>query len=175
MIRNLTRNDLGNLKEIFFNSFSEEEAPVTYRVISQIIAEKTEPPSLCLGYEEGHDLAGAVSLSPVYFNDRPDIHGYILAPLAVHNFYQNKGIATKLIEKSKADLSEAGVDVLLVYGDPDLYGKFGFEGELAKQFIPPYPLEYECGWQVIRLSSKEIGKAKCHFGCVDALSDASLW
>ena len=84
MIRNLTRDDLGHLKEIFFNSFSEDEAPVTYRVIRQIITERTRPPSLCLGYQEGNELAGAISVSPVFFDDGPNISAFILAPLAVH-------------------------------------------------------------------------------------------
>ena len=175
MIRHLTVDDLAGLREIFFNSFSEEEAPVTYRVISQIVTDRVQPPSLCLGYDEGGELAGAISLSPVYFDDGPAISAYILAPLAVHEIHQGTGIATKLITRSKTDLIGMGVDLLFVYGDPDYYGRHGFEVDLAKRFIPPYPLEYEFGWQAVRLSSNDIGNTTHHFSCVDALSDASLW
>ncbi|MFT6558274.1 GNAT family N-acetyltransferase [Sneathiella sp.] len=175
MIRDLTLNDFGCLKEVFYNSFSEDEAPLTYDVITKIICTKAQPPSLCLGYEEGDKLVGAVAFSPIYFEDNPQMSAYILAPLAVHIVHQKKGIATKLIDKSKEKLSDLGVDVLLVYGDPNYYGRYGFNVELAKQFIPPYPLEYEFGWQAMMLNSKDIKKDIYKFSCVKALSDASLW
>ena len=68
-----------------------------------------------------------------------------------------------------------GVDLLFVHGDPNYYGKHRFDVELAQQFIPPYPLEYEFDWQAMMLSSNDIADARYHFSCVDALSDASLW
>jgi hypothetical protein len=37
MIRDLTVDDLRDVKDVFFNSFPEEEALTTYPVISQII------------------------------------------------------------------------------------------------------------------------------------------
>jgi hypothetical protein len=37
MIRDLTVDDLRDVKDVFFNSFTEEEALTTYPVISQII------------------------------------------------------------------------------------------------------------------------------------------
>lgn len=37
MIRKLSVNDLSSIEETFFNSFSEEEAPITYPVIKSLI------------------------------------------------------------------------------------------------------------------------------------------
>ena len=116
-----------------------------YDINSKIINEKTLPPALSLGYEVGDGLDGVVALSPVYFDSSHKINAYILSALAVHRSHRKKGIASKLVERSKADLISAGVDMMFVYGDPNYYGKFGFEIELAKQFIPPYPLKFEFG------------------------------
>ena len=175
MIRDLTVDDLRDVKDVFFNSFTEEEALTTYPVISQIITKSPKIMSLCLGWEEEKRIVGAVAFTPVFFDSSSAISAYILAPLAVHNTYQKNGIATNLINKAKKDLSDKGIDALLVYGDPSYYGKHGFKVELGKHFIPPYKPEYEFGWQALMLSSTQIENAEFHFTCVEALSDATLW
>ena len=175
MIRDLTVDDLRDVKDLFFNSFTEEEALTTYPVISQIITKSPKIMSLCLGWEEEKRIVGAIAFTPVFFDSSSAISAYILAPLAVHNTYQKNGIATNLINKAKKDLSDKGIDALLVYGDPSYYGKHGFEVELGKHFIPPYKPEYEFGWQALMLSSTQIENAEFHFTCVEALSDATLW
>lgn len=175
ILRDLTISDDESLKEIFFHSFPKEEAPQTLNIISQIVRETSQPSPVCLGFEEQGHLVGAIANSPVYFDADPQVSAYILAPLAVHNSHQKKGIATQLIEASKARLGEKGVDVLLVYGDPSYYGRYGFDLDLAKRFVPPYPLQFEFGWQAVKLSSRDIANARYEFRCVDALSDAALW
>lgn len=175
MIRKLKTEDLEDVREIFYHSFSEDEASVNYSVIRQIMGEISRPLSLCLGYEQDQKIVGAVAFSPVYFDAVSDISTYILAPLAVHNAYQKRGIATQLIEEAKSYFRDQNVDTLLVYGDPQFYGRYGFEAELGRQFVPPYPLEYEFGWQAMMLSNKDISGIKLHFKCVDALSNENLW
>ena len=93
----------------------------------------------------------------------------------MHNTYQKNGTTINLINKAKKDLSDKGIDALLVYRDPSYYGKYGFEVELGKRFIPPYKLQYEFGWQALMLSSTQIENTEFHFTCVEALSDATLW
>ena len=126
MIRDLTVDDLRDVKDVFFNSFTEEEALTTYPVISQIIKKSPKIMSLCLGWEEGKRIVGAIAFTLLFFDSSSAISAYILAPLAVHNTYQKNGIATNLINKAKKDLSDKGIDALLVYGGPSYYGKHGF-------------------------------------------------
>ena len=83
--------------------------------------------------------------------------------------------ATKLIESAKAHFHANNIDALLVYGDPEYYGKYGFYADLGKHFIPPYPLEYDFGWQALMLNDTHLNDRKLAFTCVDALSDAALW
>jgi len=175
MIRNLTKRDLADVRGVFFNSFSEEEASITFQVISQLVSQATQPASHCLGYEQDGKMVGAVAVSPVYFSSCTDMTAYLLAPLAVHQLHQKKRIATQLIEAARAHFTESNVDALLVYGDPQFYGRYGFDAGLGQHFRPPYPLEYEFGWQVMMLNNRRICNMKLNFTCVDALSDAALW
>ena len=175
MIRALTIKDLTDIKDTFFNSFSVEEASITYPVIKELIAEANKQKNFCIGYELDGNIVGAISFSPVLFDVETEISAYILAPLATHKLHQKKGIATQLIDKAKAHFIANNVDALLVYGDPAYYNRYGFDVELGKHFIPPYPLEYEFGWQAVMLNDKKDAAVKLPFTCVNALSDAALW
>ena len=174
MIKGLTTSDLKEVEETFYQSFSVEEAPITYPVIRDLIAEKTDPEALCLGYEIDGQVVSAVAFSPVYFS-HSEITAYILAPLATHKMHQKKGLATQLINAAKAHLKDNGVGVLLVYGDPEYYGRYGFCADLGKRFIPPYPLEFAFGWQALNLNDEELSPGPHEFTCVNALSDPNLW
>lgn len=175
MIRKLKESDLNDIEETFFNSFSTDEAPITFPVIKNLISDKTNNENYCLGVELEGKIVSAVGFSPVFFTNDTEMSAYILAPLATHQSHQKKGLATQLIESSKAYFSDKNVDALLVYGDPEYYGRYGFNAKLGKHFIPPYPLEYEFGWQALMLDDKDIGDEKLPFTCVSALSDAALW
>lgn len=175
MIRNLTTNDLAEVEDTFFNSFSKEEAPITFPVMRELITESLGQNTTCLGYELDGKIVGAVGFSPVSFASDSNISAYILAPLATHQQHQKKGIATHLINTARLHFTQKGVDALLVYGDPEFYCRYGFDAALGELFIPPYPLEFEFGWQALLLSDKDIKTAPREFTCVNALSDASLW
>ena len=175
MIRALTINDLTDIKDTFFNSFSAEEASITYPVIKELITEDDKQKNFCIGYELDGYIVGAIGFSPVLFDGEKEISAYILAPLATHKLHQKKGIATQLFDKAKTHFIENDVDALLVYGDPAYYSRYGFDVELGKNFLPPYPLEYEFGWQAMMLNDKDVTKVKLSFTCVNALSDAALW
>lgn len=175
MITTLMSSDLASLEEVFFNSFSEQEAPSTFKLISEIIESQESDSSICLGYNIDDKLVAGVAFSPVFMDDKSGPSAYILAPLAVHKSYQNMGIARKLIENGKAILKERGINFLLVYGDPEFYKRFGFRADLGCFFVPPYKLEFEFGWQAINLGEAQTGSAKHRFTCIKPLSNASLW
>ena len=56
-----------------------------------------------------------------------------------------KGIAMKPSEEAKAKLIREKVEALLVDGNPQYYGRYGFEADLGKHFIPPYVALWLCG------------------------------
>ncbi|MEO0808953.1 MAG: N-acetyltransferase, partial [Cyanobacteria bacterium J06643_4] len=65
-------------------------------------------------------------------------------------------------------------DILLVYGDPKYYGRFGFSAAAAEQYLPPYPLKYPHGWQAIVLKG-DARKTPANLIFVSALNNSALW
>ena len=89
--------------------------------------------------ELGGKLIGYVRYSPVFLKSTYDVSGYILSPLAVSPEYQSQGVGSALINSGIDMLTKDGVGVLLVYGDPNYYQRFGFKEEIGRLFVPPYP------------------------------------
>jgi putative acetyltransferase len=50
-----------------------------------------------------------------------------LAPVSVEPDYQNRGVGTRVISVSLAELDDAGVPSVVVLGEPSYYSRFGFE------------------------------------------------
>ena len=84
-------------------------------------------------------------------------------------------IISKLIENGMERLSEEGVNVLFVDGDPKYYGKFGFNADAASRYSPPYESQYPFGWQAIVLNEAGFGKSNVKISCVSSLRDPALW
>jgi len=73
-------------------------------------------------------LVGHVLFSPVTVAD----HGATielagLAPVGVRPETQGEGVGSALIERGLADCRTAGVDAVVVLGDPGYYSRFGFQ------------------------------------------------
>jgi len=64
-----------------------------------------------------------------------------LAPVSVHPDRQGKGIGSTLVRAATEAAEEAGWTAVFVLGDPNFYGRFGYEVELADAFDTPYPHE----------------------------------
>ena len=50
-----------------------------------------------------------------------------LAPVGVLPENQNEGVGSSLIQQGLAECRDAGVDAVVVLGDPEYYSRFGFE------------------------------------------------
>ena len=73
------------------------------------------------------------------------------------------------------ELTKKGVHVLLVYGDPGYYKRFGFNEDIGKLFVPQYTLKYPFGWLGIKLNNYTVTKSPIEFECIDALNKPELW
>ena len=83
----------------------------------------------------------------------------LLGPVAVRPDHQGAGVGSALIRDGFRRLSEEDAAMICVLGDPNYYGRFGFEPSAAVE--PPYtapelPAEWEGAWQSIAL--RETGK-----------------
>ncbi len=71
---------------------------------------------------------------------------YFLAPVAVDNKIQKKGVGKKIIEFGIKYLKQHKVNILMTYGDPSYYSKVGFKKTKVSIVPPPYKLSQPFGW-----------------------------
>lgn len=174
-IRLAQETDLDSILKVIETAFSDEENKVIMNLVQELSRETTSPSIKSLVAEVDNQVIGYVSYSPIVLKSDSSISGYILAPLAVSPEHQKQGVGSNLITSGIDMLTRDGADVLLVYGDPAYYGRFGFKEEIGRTFTPPYPLEYPFGWTGMMLSETVVPEEPIKFGCVSALSKPELW
>lgn len=178
-IRLATDQDHDTIQAIYLAAFDESERTLVTKLALDLLVEKTIPPTFSFVAEIEHKLVGHIAFSPLSLNSHQDQHqdlqAYILAPLAVEPSYQKRQIGTTLIEYGIQQLSAIGTHRVIVYGDPNYYGRFGFSADAANSYTPPYPLQYPFGWQARKLSDDHSLQSPTNITCVTALCHPKLW
>ena len=174
-IRIATRQDADAVRSVHLSAFSEGESQIISKLAVDLLSEETTPPTISLLAEVDGVAVGNVAFSPVAIDSIKDFQGYILAPLAISPDYQKRRIGSQLVESGMQRLSDMGVGILFVYGDPKVYGKFGFSSEAAEGYVPPHALRYPFGWQGIVLRDSGAERSPARIACVTSLSDPALW
>lgn len=174
-IREANILDREDIREVHLCAFSEGEKQVVSTFAVDLLSEETSPETIALVAELNGAVVGHIAFSPVTIDNNEKWIGYILAPLGVKPGYQQRRIGSKLIASGIERLSDKGVNVLFVYGDPKYYGKFGFKADTASRYSPPYELQYPFGWQAIALNEVGSAKSNVKIACVASLRDPKLW
>ena len=174
-IRKAIQNDADAIRSVHLAAFPEGERDLISDVAVKMLTEAASPPVLSLVAEVDDIIIGHVAFSPVTSRDSKEHLGHILAPLAVSPSHRKRGIASQLIKSGVERLSELGSGVLLVYGDPDFYSRFGFGAELGECYLPPHQLEYAFGWQAMALGDFEFPSSPVSISCVSSLDNPALW
>jgi len=167
--------DLDSTLKVIETAFSDEENKVIINLVQELHQETTSPSIKSLVAEVDNQVIGYVSFSPIFLKSDSRISGYILAPLAVSPENQKQGVGSNLIKFGIDMLTQDGAGVLLVYGDPNYYGQFGFKEEIGHLFLPPYSLQYPFGWTGMMLNDTPVPEGSIQFECVVALSKPELW
>ncbi|MCC6680066.1 MAG: N-acetyltransferase [Phycisphaeraceae bacterium] len=83
--------------------------------------------TLSLVAREGEQIIGHVGFSPILIDGRlqPDVLG--LAPVAVDTDHQRRGIGARLVRAGLDACREGDYHVVIVFGDPRYYQRFGFQ------------------------------------------------
>ncbi len=174
-IRKAVSIDCEGIRDIHLAAFPENESGLVATLAERLLTERTSPETISLVAEVDSHLVGHIAFSPLAMESNAARIGYVLAPLGVRPEYQGAGVGAKLVEAGRQMLSDNGVDMLFVYGDPAYYGRFGFDAELASHFLPPYELTYPFGWQAMALRDGVSDVQPCTLSCVAALRDPALW
>ena len=119
--------DLDAIQKVVETAFSDEENKIISKFAFDLLTETASPSIQSWVAEVDHQIIGYVSFSPIFLKSATDLSGYILSPLAVSLEHQKQGVGSSLINKGIDWLTKAGAGVLLVYGDPDYYRRFGFD------------------------------------------------
>jgi putative acetyltransferase len=83
--------------------------------------------ALSLIAEVGKGVVGHVAFSPVSVEPQsPAKRGLGLGPVAVQPEWQRKGIGEQLIMRGIEDCRRDGYSYMVVLGEPEYYGRFGF-------------------------------------------------
>lgn len=174
-VRAATNRDRQAIQAVHVEAFPEGEGATVAKLAADLLEEDTTPETLSLVAGRDGVIVGHAAFSPVFIADNEEFKGYILSPLAVKASSQKGGIGRALIEDGLRRLSENGVEVVFVYGDPEYYGRFGFSAEAASVYNAPYPLQYPFGWQAVLLDEPKPAESPVTIICVDSLSDPGLW
>jgi putative acetyltransferase len=173
-IREATIDDAENIKHVHLQAFDDSETRMVSDFAVNLLNENHPVKIISLVAIDNNEIVGHIAFSPVYLESTNEHLGYILAPLAVSPRFQKNKTGSSLVKHGLETISDIGSSMVFVYGDPQYYSRFGFKTDLAKNFIPPYPLQFPGGWQALKLNSAvfpEGGRIKC----VDSLDDPDLW
>ena len=98
--------------------------------------------ALSLVAETAEKLVGHISFSRVTINDG-STDWYILGPVSVAPELQRQTIGSQLIQRGIADLRAAAARGITVLGNPDYYGRFGFEQDPKLTYPGPPPQYFQ--------------------------------
>ena len=173
VIRKATRQDLSQIRDLHLAAFYASENETVARLAVELLDDSSSPPTLSLVAESDDAVVGHVAFSPVGLAGDASFNGFLLGPLGVLPAFQGRGIGAQLVREGMQALSDA--DVLLVYGDPNYYGRFGFSAEAAAGLTAPYPLQFDFGWLALHRKPGSADLPRGAITCVDPLNDPALW
>ncbi len=140
-IRNSVHGDWDAIEALYPDAFPDEDL---LPLVRELLNDAGQVVSLVATIDSR--IAGHVAFT------RSDVSGHdisaaLLGPLAVCSPLQRQGIGSALVRAGLERMEKSGVDVVCVLGDPNYYGRFGFERDSSIE--PPYPLPPEWGdaWQ----------------------------
>ncbi len=133
------------------------------------VRENTTPLSeLSFVTVEGDNLLATIRYWPIMIGH--DAPALLLGPIAVEPELQGKGIGVGLMRETIKVAKELGHHLIVLVGDPEYYGQFGFQNASVLGFKMPGPVEEN------RLLVKECtpGALKNVSGMISGVPDAPL-
>lgn len=160
-------------KQVFADAQGVEAGEALERLVSRLIEESGTEKVVGFGAYNDAVLIGSIYFSQLVFEDPRRV--MMLSPVAVCTDQQKLGVGQALIREGLSQLKAQGVDLVVTYGDPAYYGKFGFM-PLAEDLVQaPHTLTMPQGWLGAPLSSEHLPRLNGKPACVDAFNDDSLW
>lgn len=88
------------------------------------------------------ELVGSIQLWPIELATANGVHALtLLGPVAVAKNLQGTGIGAALMETAIAAADAMGRSAIVLIGDAEYYGRFGFSAEATGDWVVPGPVE----------------------------------
>lgn len=174
-IRRALESDRSEIERVYLAAFKAEERTLVAQVAVGLLCLDDSLGGFSLVACDGGNVLGHVAFSPLAFDPCQTLEGSILSPLAVDPKAQGRGIGSRLVNEGLKALRAEGKDIVLVYGDPNYYGRFNFREDVARNYRPPYKLQFPSGWLGLKLRPFESGSEWVPFACAPPLSRPDLW
>ena len=97
---------------------------------------------LSLVAEDAERIVGHIAFSPVTIRDGSE-RWFALGPVSVMPDLQRTGIGNALILRGIARMRQDGANGIVLLGDPDYYGRFGFEHDPDLRYPGPEPRYFQ--------------------------------
>jgi predicted N-acetyltransferase YhbS len=113
--------------------------------VNKLRASPSYIPELALVAEEDKKFVGHIVLTKrAIASGESRVEALLIAPLSVAFEYRNRGVGSKLVEKSFEIAKKLGYKAVFVVGDPAYYGRFGFRSSVSFgiRHVPVIPDPY---------------------------------
>jgi len=146
IIRDETGKDAADIRRMVVAAFDRvEEADLVEALRSSGDA------VISLVAEDDGQILGHVLFSKLQAPDKC----VALAPVSVMPSRQNQGIGSRLIREGLAHAKRDGWQAVFLLGDPEYYGRFGFDVTAADKFETEYPKPY---FMAFELTANSLGE-----------------
>ena len=161
-------------KRTFADSEGAEEGAVIHDLAHALLTTTPEDDLRVFSAEEDGTLTACAIFTRLRFAGDPRA-AFLLSPMAVATAHQGQGVGQALIRHALETLRAEGVDVAVTYGDPNFYGRVGFEPVSADTVPPPQPLNMPEGWIAQSLTDAPLTALAGPSVCVPALDRPDVW
>lgn len=166
------------IEQLFTATFTASEGAAEGTLIGglvrNLLADTSSEDIRVFCAENDRRIIGAAIFTRLTYPEDPHIV-FLLSPMAVARDCQHQGIGQALLRHSLAALRAEGVQVAMTYGDPEFYGRVGFQAVTEDQARAPLPLSQPHGWIGQSLTEHEMPALQGPSFCVSALNRSDVW
>ncbi len=171
-IRSASSKDNAAILDLLEIAFGQKEEAV---LVDDLLVDESAWPMINMIAEENEKVVGHILFTRAIVEGSDDLH-HILAPLAVHPDFQERGIGKSLIDEGLRQCAAIGSVLVFVLGDPSYYTRYGFAKDAGKKgYAAPFtlPEKWADAWMFQCINNTESNPGKVQ--CANAMNKEHYW